>query len=379
MTRIQCVRLHRLRQDLPVPISWCAGKDLKTMEVTVVEVETDCGQKGWGDGGCDWEHLCTNADRIIGRSPFEAEAIFMELGGLRREGPLAGVLDMALWDLQGKLTGRPVCELLGKVWRRRIMPYASIGYLKPNWEDLARNCAEEVADWVSRHGFRAVKIKTGYGPEHDVAMVKAVREAIGHEIRLLIDSGSPAVYDAGTAVALGRELEPYHLFCWEEPVEKNDLEGFRRLKQVLRIPLAGGESIRLDRLLTDYIAPKLIDIVQPDMEHCGFTGARHISYAAFLHRVRVIPHTWSHTPLRIAATMHWLATIPQEHEQCRATPEPLLELHPPHETVGWDITRQTIGIDAKDGRIPLPPGPGLGIEVDPEKMEPYCTETREIR
>jgi hypothetical protein len=102
---------------------------------------------------------------------------------------------------------------------RARQPYASAGYRK-NWKDLEAGFAAELRHWTHDVGFRAAKVKTGYDPVTDYRVVSAVRKAIGDEIRLGIDSGTPGAYDDGTAVSLGRRLEELNLEFWEEPINK---------------------------------------------------------------------------------------------------------------------------------------------------------------
>ena len=147
--------------------------------------------------------------------------------------------------------------------------------------------AEELRHWTKDMGFRAAKVKTGYDPVTDVRILRAIRKAIGEEIHLGIDSGTPGAYDDGTAVALGRQLEELNLEFWEEPINKYDLDGYARLKNALRIPLASGEALPIDWVIENYIQRQAVDIVQPDISESGFTGGKRISYAAWLNRVRL--------------------------------------------------------------------------------------------
>jgi len=369
--RITKVRIHPLRQKLKTPISWCCGKDVSSLSTSVVEVRTNQGVTGWGDGMWGDNLLRDHPELVIGRSPFDAEAIFEEMGAHSRNARTPGGLDAAIWDIAGKVTGKPVHELLGRQYRDRIMPYASVGYRKNSWPDLVRGFAEEERHYAHDLGFRALKAKTGYGPELDIEIVAAIREAIGPKVKRGIDSGAPGIYDDGTALGLGRQLERYNLEFWEEPIYQHDVDGYARLRNLLRIPLASGEGVAIDWLIDNYINKKLVDIVQPDINRAGFSGARKINYAAWLNRVRVIPHTWAHTPLRIVATMHWVACVPVEFERYVNPPPCLMELHPPHEAVAWELTEERLEMDKSDGCIPLPEGPGLGVTVIPEVLEKY--------
>jgi D-galactarolactone cycloisomerase len=169
---------------------------------------------------------------------------------------------------------------------------------------------------------------------------------------------------------LGRQLEQFNLEFWEEPIEKYDLEGYDRLRNAVRIPLASGETLPIDWVIKNYINRQTVDIVQPDIQHSGFTGAKKINYAAWMNRVRVIPHTWG-SPIRIAATMHWCACIAHGSDRYINPPPVMFELHYPHESVAWDLIDKYIEADKTDGKIEVPTGPGLGIRVIPEVLDKY--------
>ncbi|MCL4401319.1 MAG: mandelate racemase/muconate lactonizing enzyme family protein, partial [Acidobacteria bacterium] len=272
-SRISAITIHRLSQKLQQPISYCCRSGVSTQGATIIEVRTDDGLTGWGDGARDAEILRANRDRVIGRSPFEVEAIFDELGGFTHDGSTAGGFDVALWDIIGKALDKPIYELLGKPYRTRVMPYASAGYRK-DWPDLAEGFAEEIRHWTHDVGFRAAKMKTGYDPETDAEVIGAVRKAIGPHIRLGIDSGTPGAYDDATAVRLGKKLEECNLEFWEEPIDKYDLAGYAQLKNSLKIPLASGEALPVDWVMKNYVQGEVVDIVQPDINTTGLTGGR---------------------------------------------------------------------------------------------------------
>ena len=379
--KITGMKVHVVSEPLKEPMGYCCAPGellgMKAVGSSVVEVNTDAGLTGWGDGPWGGEVVRKNRELVIGRSPFEAEAIFDEItersadafqARLPRFAPSPGGLDTALWDLMGKALGKPVCRILGKQHRERVMPYASAGYRK-NWKDLEKGFAEELRHWTHDVGFRAAKVKTGYDPVTDYRVVSAVRKAIGDEVHLGIDSGTPGAYDDGTAVSLGRRLEELNLEFWEEPINKYDLEGYARLKRALRIPLAAGEALPIDWLIENYIQKQTVDIVQPDISEAGFTSGKRVSYAAWVNRVRLVPHSWG-TPIRIAAEMHWAATIP-DISRAWNPPPVLFELHLPHESPVWGLTTKRIEVDKSDGMIAVPTGPGLGIEINRDELERY--------
>ncbi len=379
--KITSVKIHVVSQALKEPMGYCCAPGgvlgMTTLGSSIVEVGTDAGLIGWGDGPWGGEVLRKNRELAIGRSPFEAEAIFDEITDLSadafqarmpRNAPSPGGLDVALWDLMGKALGKPIHQILGKRYRKRVMPYASAGYRK-NWPDLEAGFAEELRHWTKDVGFRAAKVKTGYDPVTDYRVLRAVRKAIGDKIRLCIDSGTPGAYDDGTAVSLGRRLEELNLEFWEEPINKYDLEGYARLKRVLRIPLAAGEALPVDWLVENYIQKQTVDIVQPDISESGYTGGKRLTYASWVNRVRLVPHSWG-TPVRIASEMHWVATIP-DISRAWNPPPALFELHLPHESPVWSLTTKRIEVDKADGMIEVPNGPGLGIEIDRDELDRY--------
>lgn len=369
--RITEVRIHRLEAPLRERFGWSLGwADRRT--ATLVEVRTDAGLIGWGDGFYGGETLLKNPERVIGRSPFEAEGIYDSLRPAgpkqgRTEPAVCGGLDTALWDLMGQALGLPVARLFGQVRRDRVEPYCTALYRK-DWPDLARGLAEEALEW-KRQGYRAMKMKVGYGPAVDVRNVAAVREAIGPETGLAVDAN--CAYDAGTAVMLGRRLEEFDLLWWEEPVLAENHAGYRRLREALRMPLAGGETLDADRLAEDYVGPRLVDILQPEVEIIGLTGARRLMAACWRNDIQVIPHNWG-TAVRTAAILQWMATAAPLTEAL-AAPEAMFEFDQTESPFRDAVIAERIERGA-DGKVPVPAGPGLGVTVVPEAVAEFRKE-----
>lgn len=369
--RITEVRIHRLDAPLKERFGWSLNWTSRRT-ATLVEVRTDAGLTGWGDGFFGGDALLEHPERVIGRSPFEAEAIYDSLRPdpgkqERARAPICGGLDTALWDLQGKALGVPVSALFGRVWRNRVEPYCTALYRK-DWLDLAHGLAAEAADFQKK-GFRTVKMKVGYGPSVDLRNVAAVREAIGPDCGLAVDAN--CAYDAATAVSLGRQLEQFDLLWWEEPVLADNLAGYRRLRETLRMPLAGGETLEVDQLMRDYVQPRLVDILQPEVEIIGLTGARRLMHPCWLNDIRVVPHNWG-TAVRTAAILHWMATCPPITEAL-AAPPPMFEFDQTESPFRDEVIRETIGLSG-DGTVAVPQGPGLGVTVIPEAVEEFRTE-----
>ncbi|MEK7408100.1 MAG: mandelate racemase/muconate lactonizing enzyme family protein [Acidobacteriota bacterium] len=374
--RISSVKAHILTAPLQQRFGWSL-RWTASRSATLVEVTTDDGLTGWGEGAFGRELLTRSPEIVLGRSPFEVEAIYNELrvpaAEQRRLGePTAPGLDVALWDLAGKALGVPVSRLLGRQYRNRVQVYCTALYRK-DWPDLAEGLAEEARGWKAA-GFTAMKMKVGFDPELDLRIVRAVREAIGAGTGLAVDAN--CAYDAGTALALGRRLEEFDPLWWEEPLPAGDLAGYARLKQALRIPLAAGETGSLDRVIRDYIQPRAVDIVQPDVEVAGLTGARVLSYLCWLNHLRLIPHNWG-TALRTAATLHWMSACPPLTGALVAQPA-LMELDQTENPLRELLTRPALAMDPADCSIAVPTGPGLGVEVIREAVEEFRAGLVEI-
>jgi D-galactarolactone cycloisomerase len=374
--RITEIRIHRLAADNPERFGWSLGWT-RRRSATLVEVRTDSGLTGWGDGMSGGDKLARHPELVIGRSPFEAEAIYDSLRAApamqSRRGPqLCGGLDTALWDLMGQALGLPVNRLFGQVQRDRVEAYCTALYRK-DWPDLAQGLAAEAAEW-KRQGFRTVKMKIGYGPDIDYRNVKAVKEALGGDCALAVDAN--CAYDTATAVALGRRLEPFDLKWWEEPVLASNFDGYRRLRNMLSIPLAGGETLDTDDLLHHYVQRRLVDILQPEVEIVGLTGARRLGLAAWLNDIRIVPHNWG-TAVRTVAILHWMSTVPPITEAL-AAPAAQFEFDRTDHAFRDAVIEEPIRLDA-DGCVPVPSGPGLGITIVPDAVEKYREELIVIR
>jgi D-galactarolactone cycloisomerase len=369
--RITEVRIHRLEAPLRERFGWSLNwTDKRT--ATLVEVRTDEGVTGWGDGYWGGDLLRARREMVIGHSPFEAEGIYEAMRPpmvlqSRMGAPVCGGLDMALWDLQGKVLGKPVRELMGRVWRDRVLPYCTALYRK-DWPDLERGLAEEAAGWKLQ-GFRMMKMKVGFGPETDRRIVGAVREAVGGEMGLAVDAN--CAYDAATAVSLGRKLEAFNLEWWEEPVLADNIVGYQRLREATGIPLAGGETWDADRLLREYVQRRVVDILQPEVEIVGLTGARRLTHACWLNDIRVVPHNWG-TAVRTAAILQWMATWPPITEAL-AAPPPMFEFDQTESPFRDAVIEERICL-GEDGMVAVPEGPGLGVTVIPERVEEFRGE-----
>lgn len=265
---------------------------------------------------------------------------------------LLGAVETAFWDVIGKKRGRPVYRLLGAC-TDRVEVYAS-GGLYGQQKTLA-DLASEMADFVQR-GFRAVKMKVAGAPlAIDVSRVAAVRQAIGPNVRLMVD----AVYmlDGVSALRLARAFERYDVWFLEAPLAPGDLPGLRRLTARSPIPIAGNEvAFGLD-MYRDLIVEGNIDVVHLDVNQCGgISESRRIAaLAAAFHRP--VSFHCATSAVCFAANLHVAASIANAES---------VEYHGVHQMLFDRLPPDRFPL--VDGAIQMPSVPGLGIDIDPDTL-----------
>jgi L-alanine-DL-glutamate epimerase-like enolase superfamily enzyme len=269
-------------------------------------------------------------------------------------------IDIALWDLLGQASGQPIGRLLGGCYRTRVQPYASLLMQEP-----AALAAHLQA--VKAQGFRAFKI--GWGPfgrkdaALDEAIVKAARDAVGSESRLMVDAGaSDAFWPQGFKWALRTAdmLENYGVHWFEEPLPPDALADYIQLRQRARVPIAGGEVLTRRQAFQPWLESGAFDIVQPDVTKVGgISEERRIAWMAREHGIRFIPHGWN-TAVGLAADLQLAAAFSDTDMVEYLTGSPFID----HIAEGgWKL-------DA-DGMLPIPAGPGLGLRLNWDEVAKY--------
>lgn len=336
--------------------------------IAVVEVDTDEGQTGigWCEDGCAaTEPIIANhlARLLVGENPFEVEGLWDRLFRAsipygRKGAALEAIaaVDIALWDIMGKASGRPVYELLGGPVKTTIPAYASALHLVES-EKVAR----EAQDYV-RQGFRGMKLRFGYGPAEGAAgmqknedHVKTIRDAVGPNIAVMAD-----VYmgwDLRYAARMCERLEPYRLSWLEEPFIPDDLASYAVLRRATTIPISGGEHEFTRYGFQQILDLEAMDILQPDLHRCGgFTEARKIAALASTAGLEVIPHAFS---------------APHVHFVAATVNAPMVEYFPlpvwePQEA---DVPSPFIGQPVPvNGDVTVSQTPGLGLSVNRELL-----------
>ena len=268
---------------------------------------------------------------------------------------LAGV-ETALWDLRGKLAGKGVCELLGG--RPRPIPAYGSSMRRDITPDEE---AERLVGLADTRGFRAFKIRIGkrcghdedYWPGRTKALVPAVRKAIGGDVRLLVDANS--CYTPAGAIEVGRMLQDSGVCHFEEPCPYWELEWTAEVARALDVPVAGGEQ---DNDLAQWrrmVAMRAVDIVQPDVCYVGgLSRAMRVAAMADQAGLPCVPHSANRSMVTVF-TLHMLAAIPNagDHLEFSIEPTPWVEgLFEPK-------------LEAQDGCVAVPEGPGWGVTVNP--------------
>jgi L-rhamnonate dehydratase len=300
---------------------------------------------------------------LIGENPFEVERLWEKMYKGTIYFGLAGPvmhamsgIDIALWDIIGQAANRPVCEMLGGVYRQKIKAYAST--LMPETVKEAAVMAEQYA----KQGYLAMKF--GWGPigrnaKHDEAQIQAIRLAVGDDIDIMIDAGQ--AWNLKQALCIAEVYEKYNLFWLEEPLHPNDISGYRELSRRTSLNIAGGEQesgrLKFQMLLDE----AELDIIQPDLARCGgLTEGKKIAYLAHDRHKLVVPHAFK-TGILVAASTHYAASIPNGF---------LIE----HTVSTSPLSRDLVDekIEFKDGYVKVPlHKAGLGIHLNEEILEKY--------
>jgi L-alanine-DL-glutamate epimerase-like enolase superfamily enzyme len=304
------------------------------------------------------------ASLIVGENPLEVERLWYKMyrGSIyygRRGVAIQAIsaIDIALWDIMGKFYQQPIHILLGGKWRDKVRAYASTLF-RPTPAAM-REATKKYLD----QGFTAIKFGWGvFGkdPNLDVRLVEAARQQMGSQNDLLVDTGWFIERTPKQAIQVVRSIESFRPFFVEEILHPEDYDGYRQVAESVDTLIACGEQEATEWGFRQLIEQGKVDILQPDLTRCGgFTIARKIVHMAELANVLVIPHSWS-SDLLTAASLHLNAF------QRRAV---FVEFN----TSQGPLSRAMVKTPLKmtDGYVPVPSGPGLGLEVNEETLEKY--------
>lgn len=334
------------------------GRARTSMDTLLVRVDTDGGVTGWGEGFGHRIYTATKAaidsfigQMFVGRDPTAISALVDEaqrnLGGVGRNGPAMyalSAIDIALWDIAGKLAGLPLYRLLGGSPRDKLPAYASLlRYGEPG-------AVTHYVERALKRGYRHIKLH-----EITVPPIKAARDAAGPGIPIMVDCNCP--WTVGEAIAMARELRPFNLKWLEEPVwPPEDHAGLARVQVEGGIPTAAGENAMLPEF-KGLLEARAITYAQPSVTKVGgVTQMRKVMALADTHGVEVVPHSAYFGP-GLIASIHCIAAMPGGGLVERYDAD--FAVNPMHDAILPD----------KDGCMTVPQGPGLGIDPDMAVVE----------
>lgn len=353
--RITDIRTQCFRQPMvPIHQKRFAGEQ----EIVLTVVESDSGHEGYamarahggqpGRGISDAIH-CTLKPRVLGRDPLDYEGAWQAMMALEPAGyvPVFAIsaVDVALWDLAGKIRGESLCNMLGGR-RRRIQAYASCAAVD-SIDDYVRDMQRSLD-----RGYRAYKIHPFDVPERDIELCRALRRAAGDAVVLMLDVAKN--YDYAGAIKVGRVLEELNFAWFEEPLPQYDIAGYAKLCRELDIPVIGAETVAGScYAIANYLNANALDRVLCDVYwKAGVTGMVKTAQLCEARGVAVASHHGA-SPVMNFANLHVL---------CGATDADMIEVLVPEE--GYNFALESYLAPDRDGFITVPAAPGLGVELD---------------
>jgi D-galactarolactone cycloisomerase len=356
--------------------TWAQAKVTRRV-AALVEIFTDEGISGIGEAfGFSPMAVKACVDHtfrplLIQENPMDTNRLWDKLyTASRMEGqkgvPLQALsaIDIALWDIKGKFFRTPVATLLGGRYRDGVETYPT-GLYRKEVKDQTAALVEEAKGYL-RQGYRAMKLKIGFGLEDDLEKICAIREAIGPQTRLMLDAN--CAYNASEAIWLGQRAEKYDIFWLEEPIPPEDLQGHLEIKEKVKIMLAAGESEFTRYGFRDLIAKRAVDIIQPDLCSVGgFSEMLKIIALATAWNLRCIPHVWG-TAIGLAANLQLQAAMP--HFPTSLMPEQsLMEYDRTPNPLREELVEEKFEMEGT--RMKIPSRPGLGITLNRKALEKY--------
>jgi L-alanine-DL-glutamate epimerase-like enolase superfamily enzyme len=358
------IKHYRLPLDPPFKAAWdpVVRKDFST---TIVQVKTDEGITGVGSGDMmlglhGHEHL------FIGRDPFDIERHWQVLDNIDFHYGRCWPMDIALWDLMGKVKGQPVAKLLG-ARTLKVLAYASTAEMISPAEraERTRHMAEQ--------GFKAMKIRFHHDdPRKDISIVEAVRKAVGGRLEIMVDANqgwkmpwdTNPCWDLEQAYQVAKQLEALGVYWLEEPLPHHDFRGLANLRSKVGIRIAGGEMNRRWHDFREMSRLGSLDVFQPDAVLAGgITMVKKIAERVQSEGAWFSPHTWTNG-IGLYANLHLACAV----SQC-----PYLEL--PYDPPAWTNERRDYMVRSEDrlmidnqGYLHVPERPGLGFELDEEVL-----------
>ena len=325
----------------------------------LVRLQTDKGLVGWGEAPqlmafhnrtpYTGQEASALREKLIGRDATAIESLYAD--ALFTDPYLQSAVEMACWDLLGKLCGQPLYRLLGGMVREQVAVACCMGIQTPE------KAAEFARGYVAA-GFGTLKMKGGRRAEEDLAMVRAIRDAVGDKLKLRVDPNTG--YSPEAALQLARDFEPYELEYFEQPMPDDLIDESARMRKLTKTPLGLNESVTTLASVQEILCKQAADVLLPDSYQCGGLWAcKLIGNWAAAAGVTCVFHCAHDFGLKTAAMLHVVASSPNFPLANDCTYYGLED----------DIITEPFVIEG--GCIAVPQGPGLGVTVDEKKLKKY--------
>ncbi|MDC1398884.1 mandelate racemase/muconate lactonizing enzyme family protein [Octadecabacter sp.] len=384
--KITKVTSHVLGYDLPETLGY-SQQYYHKRTAHLVEVETDEGITGWGECfGAGSIALGNKAivekviqPMVLGMDPMDRDVIWHKVYNLMRDHGQKGMpmqslsgVDIAMWDIAGKVAGLPLHKMIGGKHREKVQAYGYGMMLRPESADsLVARFGDEAAA-IKDMGFKAAKMKVGLGPKDDIRLIEAVRKGVGDDFRFMVDANH--AYTTHDAFYVGRAMEEFDPYWFEEPIAPEDYDGYRELRQGLNVNISGGE-IEFNRWgWRSLLEARGLDIAQPEV--CALGGiSEYLRVLALCHAhfTPVVNHVWG-SAVAVATNLHLLAAMPPLPGGLFPW-EPMLEFDTTGNKFRDDLLTEPLDIQGQvasnDGLVAIPNGPGLGIIPDRDFIRHY--------
>ncbi len=376
MSAIRDVQLISLQYSFDPARAYGMAKGLTSSRQTgIVVVELEDGTRGygeaWGPAAIGNAYLDMVRHYFIGTDVWAHEhAIDVILSrhyhfGIQNQlmSVISGI-DVAARDAAARTVDLPLHALIGGAAAHSVPVYASGGYITHKGDD---GFAEQMAA-IAADKPRAVKIKIGRSPASDERRVQIAREALGDDVELFVDTNSN--YTVDVALQSMRRIEKFNIGWYEEPLAPQDFRGYAELKARSPIPIATGEALYTAHDFKRLADARGADIFQPDLSLCGGIGqGRRIADIARLEHLRISPHVWG-SAVGLAAACHYVAALSRYPHTDNVPCPTLVEYDVGENPLRDEIVKSPL--KPENGEIPVPQGPGLGIEIDEDALARYA-------
>ncbi|NRB20426.1 MAG: mandelate racemase/muconate lactonizing enzyme family protein [Rhodobacteraceae bacterium] len=377
---------HVLQYDMPEELGY-SQQFYARRSAHLVEVQTDDGIVGWGE--CFGPGNIAIANKgivekviqpmILGDDPLDRDVIWHKVYNLMRDHGQKGMpmqslsgVDIALWDIAGKVAGLPIHKLIGGAHRNKVQAYGYGMMLKrESVEDHVARFADEAAA-IRDMGFLGAKMKVGLGPKKDVKLCEAVRRGVGDDFKFMVDANH--CYTTSDAFYVGRALEDLDAYWFEEPVAPEDLDGYRELRAGLKVNISGGEAEFNRWGWRQILENRGLDIAQPEV--CALGGiSEYLRVLALCHAhfTPVINHVWG-SAIAVATNLQLLAAMPPLPGGLNPW-EPMLEFDTTDNKFRDDLLANPLDIQGQvkssGGYVSIPQAPGIGVEPDMEFIKRF--------